>query len=356
MVLGSLRRAAFEEGKLDRIMALVNERTPPNQETLARIARDVDVLALNVKALGYKLAQDLASALPPREGTVARRIPLGSKPSTQADLESDWVAHWCAELKVPVIFHRKLWEFAYVLQALYNAGLLREGTRGLGFGVGVEPLASYFAANGIRATISDLAEEDERAQDWSGTRQHASNLLDAHHPGLVDRERFLALVDFRSVDMNAIPDDLVDFDFCWSTCALEHLGSIEDGLAFIENSLETLRPGGVAVHTTELNINPLGGTIDHGSTVLFQQKHFEAVAARLEAAGHRVAPLNFRTGKRPLDRFIDLPPWKEGTMEVLSGRLGRQQHIKLSIDGYVATCFGMTVVKGGGAAPASAQP
>ena len=69
-----------------------------------------------------------------------------------------------------------------------------------------------------------------------------------------------------------------------------------------------------------------------------------------------VAPLNFRTGKKPLDRFVDLPPWKEGTMAVLSGRLGRLQHIKLSIDGYVATCFGITVVKDGAGVPDPDRP
>lgn len=345
-VLASLRRA--DPDTLAQIAALLTERSQPNRDALAKVSRDIDVLALNVKAMGYRLAQDLAAALPPREGTVARRVSLGSKPSTQADLESDWAAHWCAELKIPVIYHRKLWEFAYVLQTAFNARLLRPGTRGLGFGVGIEPLASYFAATGMRVTISDLAADDARTQDWSGTNQHASNLLDAHHPALVDRERFLELVDFRSVDMNAIPADLTGYDFCWSTCALEHLGSIEHGLAFIENSLATLRPGGVAIHTTELNIDPHGPTLDHGSTVLFQQRHFEALAARLDAAGHRVSPLNFRTGKKPLDRFIDVPPWKEGTMAALTARLGVQQHLKLSIDGHVATCFGMAVVKDGG--------
>jgi hypothetical protein len=355
-VLASLRRASADPETLAQIAALLTERSQPNRDALAKVSRDIDVLALNVKAMGYQLAQDLAAALPPREGTSARRVPLGSRASTQADMESDWVAHWCAELKVPVIYHRKLWEFAYVLQTLYNTRMLRDGARGLGFGVGIEPLASYFAANGVRATISDLDADDQRTKDWwSGTAQHASKLLDAHHSDLVSRERFLELVDFRVVDMNAIPADLTGYDFCWSTCALEHLGSIEHGLAFIENSLATLRPGGVAIHTTELNINPLGATLDHASTVLFQQQHFEALAARLEAAGHRVAPLNFKTGKKPLDRFIDLPPWKDGTNAVLTGRLGTQQHLKLAIDGYVVTCFGITVIKNSDAAPASGE-
>jgi len=333
--------------RLEQLRALVNERSHPNLNELSILSHRIDILSLNVKALGYRLAQDLAAALPPPGETAARRVGLGSKPSTQADIESDWVAHWCGELKVPVLYHRKLWELAYILQNLHDAGLLREGTRGLGFGVGTEPLASYFAKRGARVTVTDLDADDGRSGDWSGTGQHASGLLAAHHPRLVARKRFLERVDFRAVDMNAIPADLAGYDFCWSTCALEHLGSIEQGLAFIENSLRTLRPGGTAVHTTELNLNSDGPTIDNWPTVLFQRRHFEGLAARLEAAGHRVAPLDFDVGDQPLDRFVDIPPYGDGTLAALSDRLGDPAAIKVAIDGFVSTCFGIAVTKAG---------
>lgn len=333
--------------QLAQIMALLNDKSQPNLNAITALTRNLDIVALNVKALGYQLAQDLAKALPPQRNTVARHVGLGSKPSTQSDLESDWVAHWCSQLKIPVLYHRKLWELAYILQVAHERGLLREGARGLGFGVGVEPLASYFASHDMRVTMTDLAPEDQRSLGWSGTQQHASSLADAYHPKLVERERFDRLVEFRTVDMTAIPDDLVGYDLCWSTCALEHLGSIANGLAFIENSLKTLKPGGTAVHTTELNINPVGPTIDNWPTVLFQQKHFEELAARLEAAGHTVAKLDFDPGAKPLDKFIDIPPWHDGTYELLSKRLGGNGHIKVAIDGFVCTCFGITVTKAG---------
>ena len=67
-------------------------------------------------------------------------------------------------------------------------------------------------------------------------------------------DEFRRLVDFRYCDMNNISSDLHEFDFCWSCCALEHLGSLSAGLRFIERSLDTLRPGGWAVHTTEFNL------------------------------------------------------------------------------------------------------
>jgi cyclopropane fatty-acyl-phospholipid synthase-like methyltransferase len=36
---------------------------------------------------------------------------------------------------------------------------------------------------------------------------------------------------FRRADMNAMPDTLGQFDFVWSACAFEHLGSIRQGRA-----------------------------------------------------------------------------------------------------------------------------
>ena len=55
-------------------------------------------------------------------GFVAKHVGLHSKPSTQADLESDWAAYWISEIKSAHIFHRKLWEFAYVLRRYSRMG------------------------------------------------------------------------------------------------------------------------------------------------------------------------------------------------------------------------------------------
>ena len=146
-------------------------------------------------------------------------------------------------------------------------------------------------------------------------------------------------------DMNAIPADLAGYDFCWSICALEHLGSIEKGLAFVENALAVLKPGGLAVHTTEFNIAPRGPTIDHWPTVLFQRDHLLALAGRLAAAGHEVAPFDFALGDRPMDRFIDLPPWSHDMPAEWQGWHGTPAHLKIALDGFVSTCFGLVVRK-----------
>ena len=51
--------------------------------------------------------------------------------------------------------------------------------------------------------------------------------------------------------MRDLPDDLGSFDFIWSSCSFEHLGSLGEGERFVLEALRFLKPGGVAVHTTE---------------------------------------------------------------------------------------------------------
>jgi len=331
--------------KLRLMLSLLNEQAQPNANALIEIVRDVPLLSLNIKTLGYDLARRLAQALPPATDTAPRHVGLTCKASIQADIESDWAAHWCAQLQIPVVFHRKVWELAYVLQAIFENGHMRPGARGLGFGCGVEPIPSYLASCGVSVTMTDLALEQATAAGWSSTNQHATGLNAAFRPHLVEREAFDELVSLRYVDMNAIPGDLIDYDFCWSVCALEHLGTLRRGLAFVENSLRTLKPGGLSVHTTELNINADGPTIDNWPTVLFQKRHFEELATALRASGHYVAELDFFLGDQPMDRFVDLPPYHHDLPRELAEWIGDPLHLKVGTDGFPCTCFGLVIRK-----------
>jgi len=335
---------AFDR-RLAALLGLVDAESHPKLNPLAIELRDLKNLALNIKFFGYDLARRLGDALPPRKDLQPMHTELRSKPSTQADLESDWAAYWCQELKTPVVFHRKLWELAYVLQALHEANVLRSDMRGLGFGCGAEPIASYLAARGVEVIVTDLSPEAREAKGWAQTGQHAQSLETAFHPHLVARPVFEAKVHHRFVDMNEIPNDLRDFDFCWSICALEHLGSIENGMDFVVEAMETLRPGGTAVHTTEFNFLDDERTLDNWPTVLLQRAHLKALATRLRAEGHEVAELDFDVGAKPLDRFIDLPPYAHDWSTHLGQWAGAGAHLKLSIDGFASTCFGLIITK-----------
>jgi SAM-dependent methyltransferase len=188
-----------------------------------------------------------------------------------------------------------------------------------------------------------------RAAGWSNSAQYARTLDEAYADHLIDRESFERRVTLRHVDMNDIPEDLVGYDFCWSICALEHVGSIRQGADFIENSLKTLRPGGTAVHTLEYNVSPDGPTIDNWATVLFQRHHIEDIARRLEDKGHKVARLDFDTGSDIMDQFVDLPPWPwdEGRLKEPASHLGGPLQLKVAIDGFACTCFALAVTKVG---------
>lgn len=311
---------------------------------LPGLPEDYAIMRQTIKYFGYQLAAKLAEDLPIRTGLKAETIGLKWKASTQADLESDWVAHWLGELKLPVIFHRKLWEYAYVLQAIYEHGHLRPGARGLGFGCGEEPIAAYLASHGVDVLVTDLETETAKSVGWLDSNEHSSTIESAYKPNIVSREVFEQSVHHRFVDMNDIPVDLINFDFNWSICSMEHLGSIRHGLDFVINTMKTLRPGGISVHTTEFNFNNDDHTLEAPGCVLFQKRHFLQLAEELTGLGYEVFPIDFYVGGKPLDSFVDVPPygahWPEGPNP---GEAIGTAHIKSAVAGYASTCFGVIV-------------
>jgi 2-polyprenyl-3-methyl-5-hydroxy-6-metoxy-1,4-benzoquinol methylase len=251
----------------------------------------------------------------------------------QESFEQPYFTYWLGRLGFGPSYHRKVWEHVFICQALWERGLLTEGRRGLGFGVGREPLAAYFAAQGCEVLATDLAPENAQSAGWSKTQQHAAGLETVWYPHLCGRPEFEARVRFRACDMNAIPQDIEGYDFCWSACALEHLGSIDAGLAFIERSIGCLKPGGWAVHTTEFNLSSNTTTLSIGGTVLFRRQDFERLAQRLTEQGHLVAPFDFDPGHAPLDRYIDVAPYRPAP------------HLKLALEGFATTSFGLIIQK-----------
>lgn len=353
-VLGG-QRDNLDERKLQDLLSLVDTRSHPNISDLWWLIKDIDAVKLNSKNFGYEIAKTLTiglrnSFVPPEPGLHN----LVSKPTTQRDVESQWFAYWCNELKIAPVYHRKLWEFAFLLQVLHENGVFaREGVHGVGFGCGREPLASYFASKNIAATVTDLDPEKVSSLGWVDTAQHTSTLEMAFYPDLVAREHFEKFVSHRFVDMNEIPVELTGiYDFCWSVCAFEHLGSIERGLSFVENSLNVLKPGGIAIHTTEYNYLSHDKTIDDWPTVLFLRKHLEELGQRLKLKGHRMLGPDFDVGSGVLDRFIDVPPYVEGDggrFHFPAGHWGDSNqigHLKLTVDGFPCTCFAVVVIKG----------
>jgi len=296
----------------------------------------------NSKQMGALLARQFYQAgmagpgIPAPEDPVLAR--LGGRLCRQEDIEAPWLHHWCARLGMAPIYHRKVWEECFVAQALWEAGMLAPRRRGLGFAVGRELLPAFIAAQGAEVLATDLRQEDRRARVWQETGQHARQHDHLFYPHLLGREDFDARVVFRAVDMARIPEDLSQggFDFLWSVCSLEHLGTLRAGQDFILRAMACLRPGGVAVHTTEFNLAEDGPTQAQGLTVLYQRRHIEELGVRLAAAGHTLLTVDFTAGDGVLDRFVDIPPFAlpDGTPPVPDTphlRLGQQEHVATSI-------------------------
>jgi hypothetical protein len=260
---------------------------------------------------------------------------------TEAQLTSPRFLQWAERMRVawdpagdggPVPLHRKVWEWAFIAAALEERGMLAPGRRGLGFGVGTEPLTALFASYGCEIVATDLEPDAALDQGWASTGQHAAALDDLNQLGLCPADDFARNVSYRQVDMNHVPADLVGFDFCWSSCALEHLGSLAAGRAFVLASLGTLRRGGVAVHTTEFNVSSNDATVDHDGTVLYRRSDVESLAADLRRDGN-LLDLDFHAGNGPADQHVDAAPYSS-------------VHLKLRLAEFVVTSLGLVVERG----------
>lgn len=266
---------------------------------------------------------------------------IASRLCTQDQLRSAEYATWCRQMRDLPRMHRKQWEFCFVAEALSKAGALYPGARGLGFGVGQEPLPSLFASYGCEIVATDLDEEQAQQTGWANSRQHMKTLQMMNSRGICRQEAFDRLVSMKIADMNDIPTDFQDFDFTWSSCSLEHLGSLEHGLEFVRNSLKCLRPGGMAVHTTEYNVSSDNDTVSKGGTVIYRRQDIERLAEALRAEGHEIT-LDFDPGHGPADVYVDVPPYCNAP------------HLKLALWQFTTTSIGLVIRKSAAGVPAAA--
>jgi SAM-dependent methyltransferase len=242
----------------------------------------------------------------------------------------------CDLLRHPHRFHRKLWEWIFIIHHLQTAGVLAEGKRGVVFGVGLEKLPALFASLGAAITATDAPQEIGAASGWATTGQHSQSLAQLRCPDLIADALFDQRVDYRVCDMNHIDPGLTDYDFTWSSCCFEHLGSLEAGMQFVINSVEkTLKPGGIACHTTEYNLSSNDDTADSGDTVIYRKRDMEELAQRLRDRGHEVQPFIVAPDSHVLDFYVDMPPHDH------SG-----PHLKVRLDQYVATSVGLVIKRG----------
>lgn len=232
----------------------------------------------------------------------------------------------------PAELHRKYWEWSYIYRVVEAAGLFGKQARGLVFAVGTEPLPAMFAAHDCRILASDGPQD---AKDmWSAAGEHSDTVEALYKPSICSMELMRARVQTRTIDMLDLPDDIGEFDFLWSSCSIEHLGGIEPASTFVKNAMRYLKPGGIAIHTTEFNLSSNDATIDGWPTCLFRKQDLERLTADLIDQGHSVREWNFWPGSSgPRDEHIDYPPYGP-------------PHLKIGLYQFTSTSIGIVATRG----------
>lgn len=259
----------------DAIAVTLDRPADPN-------AIDEDEVAVEAHGTAYG-----SKAIRPAARLLAVEPPRLAQPTSQAATQ--------AQLAEP-IFRQTLrllggvagdaahqWQVAYVYQALQRYGLLQPGARGVGFAVARGVLPAALAAAGAEILATDPVGSIE------GDDPAALALLE--RPVLCDPARFADSVSHRAISLDAIPRSIVNFDFLWSVGAAERLGTVAAGLAFVEQAMTCLRPGGLAVHTFAFDPAGAGRVVDGGRAPPFLLPDLERLALNLVSRGHEVAQI-----------------------------------------------------------------
>jgi len=173
------------------------------------------------------------------------------------------------ELKESPRFHRKQWEFAMIFLALKKLGFLNEDMRGLSLGGGNERVLYSIAQYVSKLIVTDLYDEDT-TWDCAKTKD-PDEYIKVSKPFDVDDSKIEAL----RMDMRYLDFEDNTFDFCYSSCAIEHIGEFEDFARHLNEVYRVLKEDGVYVFTTELKIG--NDTIKDENNYIFSSSYLNKI-------------------------------------------------------------------------------
>ena len=203
--------------------------------------------------------------------------------------------------------HRKVWEYAHVLNALDEMGVLHPEACVLSVGGGHEEPA-YDLTNRVRwVFLTDIYGQGS-FQELSALTSVLAN-PDQYARGPYNRRR-LVVQHMNGLDLR-FEDNT--FDVVFSFSAIEHFGSVEAAKCSLREIHRVLKPNGVAAITTECIVNDAPQYESEG-LILFRP---EEIARLVVTPGLRlVEDIDFtmeETAKgmrRPLLETLEL--WKKG--------------------------------------------
>ena len=192
----------------------------------------------------------LVSAEPP---SLARP---GSQAATVSQLKTPEYEAWAKRLGAKTRNPLEIWGYAYVSQILAVYRLMGEGANGLVLG-SVDPVWLQWARQeGVNLSlVSDASPEEALAAPDC---------------------------DYRQIDLEYPPEDLVNFDFVCSFTACAQLDDAVAAVRLIERSLDMLRPSGFGIH-----VFGTGASSPHLDRIAI-----ERTALTLISRGHQVAQLH----------------------------------------------------------------
>jgi hypothetical protein len=254
---------------------------------------------------------------------------FSSKLCTYSDFKYDWFNNIELQIYQNNRIRRKRWEIVSCVNFLQSNNKLKEGSKGLVFAVGTERLPSYFASFGCNILATDYI-NSKFASKWNKSNQLCLSKEQLYYPELVDRDTFDKNISFKNVDMNNIPEELFGkFDFCWSCCALEHIGGLQKGSDFILNSIKCLKPGGLFFHTTEFNCSSNDKTVDQEENCFFRKRDVNSIVNRIRLNNHLICDVDYSIGDSINDKIISMPPEY------------KDPHLKLKMAGHVVTSISL---------------
>jgi SAM-dependent methyltransferase len=195
----------------------------------------------------------------------------------------------------PARHHRKEWEFAQAVYGLRKLRCLSPDAAALGLASGTEPIV-YFLAGRLRAVVAT----DLYAGDFSEHEADPRMLRDpeAFAPFSYHRDRLTV----RRMDATRIDYDAESFDLVFCLSSFEHFGPRRVQRQSLAEIHRVLRPGGVAVLTTEVILNAWGRHGDY-----FHRD--ELLDDLIPGAGLRLAggDFHFATSRATFEGLVRLP-------------------------------------------------
>ena len=225
--------------------------------------------------------------------------------------------------------NRKAWEVGMVVHALDQLGAITPTAEILGIGAAKEETISLLSPHVKRVFATDIYLDKGAWTDW-----HGQELM-------IDASRFMAVpfnrrrVVWQHVDGRSLPYEDNSFDAIFSSSSFEHFGSENDIRQAISEACRVLKPGGVAVISTEFKIS--GPRDWFGNVQLFDAERIQRVW--LDGIDWQLtSPLDLTLDDTP---FIDF----ERSIHDEQYKLTAHPHIKLDNGEFRWTSVNLTLAK-----------